>query len=171
MEQILHPEEIAKIFMRYYKAETFHIRFPEKKHADFSIIKSWMGCSGYHRENFDFNKYKLNLRPLHSIMVEEMYALSKILIRGLTKSINSSFTQSNYNTRYNCFGLTYTVLSHIDGSIKVLTDLKPHDGEVNYGLGYQYLYERNFDMPMYFGEDHWANGKTPYDLGYAILFA
>lgn len=173
MEQVEHnllPVEIAAVYLRHHTAETFHVRFPNQQHADHSIIKSFLGCSGYHRDNFDFNKYRLKLRRPLYITGMEMYELAKILtgVKDRTYSENS-FTSTTYNARYNLFGYTVAEFAIESCEIRVMTDSKYHHGEVHLGLGYQYLYSKNFDMPVYFGEDHPMNGKTPSELGLAIL--
>ena len=33
---------------------------------------------------------------------------------------------------------------------------------------YQYLISKGYDVPLWFGVDHWANGKTSIELGIAI---
>jgi hypothetical protein len=38
----------------------------------------------------------------------------------------------------------------------------------NNGNVFQYYHENNYAYPIYFNKGHWANGKTPFELGIAV---
>ncbi len=82
---------------------------------------------------------KLSLSPLSSITDEHAIGIASMMPDGFTKDAASG---RNWISFMGFTNLNYT--------------------------NYQYLVQQGYAVPLFFGLNHWANGKTAIELGVAI---
>lgn len=137
----LTNEEIARVFAMYYGCGITH-----NKNYTIEVINSYMFFSEI------ILKYKLLLTPLSAITDEHAIEVGKMEIpEG---------------------GLEY--LSHDKKTITF--GRYGNDGWMNEyvffddinNFQHQYLIQQGYAVPLWFGVNHWANGKTAIELEIAI---
>jgi hypothetical protein len=142
----LTNEEYQTVFALYYHAECITTEFPQKgKVKHIGSIPT------------DANYYKLLLTPLEKISDEHAVEVADFVF---TKSV-----KENERLRIGKNFIDYTYLdrglSHYDSE-----ELNEFDTNHNRMI-FQYLISKGYAVPLWFGIDHWANGKTAIQLGIA----
>lgn len=107
-----------------------------------------------HPEYYNFDKCKLILTPLSEISDEDAIQANKIM----------GFEYSNEDGSEAHFDL--------EGFRDWITEMFNWeqitvDGKTFLQL-FQYLISKSYAVPLFFGVDHWSNGKTAIELGIAI---
>jgi hypothetical protein len=145
----LTNEEIARVLAMYYGCEY------KKRDAYMEMNAFWLYNEVWeNRYDDDLRNCKLLLTPLSEITDEDAIEVAKILYP------KSPITDSGMKGS----GKTAIMwLFHYKDSLT---------RSVNYGLSilevYQYLIQKGYAVPLFFGIDHPANGKTAIELGIAI---
>jgi len=128
------------------------------------------GNGGLHRTYLNKDGSQLLLTPLKKITDEHAIVMIKIFGRY---SDNQEY-KIHYKT--NTFSENFAQLYYeYEGDIKVVANfdkdgfhaISSNRGET-YFFAYQELIKMGYAVPIYFGLNHWANGKTAIELGIAI---
>lgn len=150
---VLSNEEIAKVFAMYMPCDTvqdgnnFNRRlvsvggFEDGGYA-YGKLKNKASTATQFISNF-----KLKLTPLSAITDEGAIAVANIA------------------------GWEHSCL--VEGK-RIANDLAKEDETTIYSiqngmLVFQYLVQKHYAVPLFFGIDHWANNKTAIELGIAIV--
>jgi hypothetical protein len=171
MENKLTTEEIAKIFAMYWGQ---------------SIVQSngsMDGCPiGNALSLYILGMYKMNtmllLTPLNNITDEHAIEVAELINNekydkaetfkvikddGVVKVYSSEVIHKDLPG----FGFRYETKIYTGDCFVV--NKKPHSPTIEMPFfAYQYLIKNGYNVPLFFGLDHWANGKTPIELGIAI---
>ncbi len=141
MEQKLTNEEIAKVFAMYLGAEVVYTRGNYSDRFYYTLVDMFNNsiCSA-NSERSSFQNCQLLLTILSGITDEHAIEVGKI-----------------WNIS--------TVTNHD------ISDIKEYF--IEYGIPqnielYQYLISKGYAVPLWFGIDHWANGKTAIELNIAV---
>ncbi len=185
MNNKLTNEEIAKVFAMYLHAQ---VEFDDRignihqyylPAGKWEVDKMWfvsleddndkeMSCS------VAADKVKLLLAPLSNITDEHAIEVAKICGEPFLHIVNASTVLLHIicASTMNKSRTDRSIWMQKDGTIELFTNTGDWGGAttkaVNSFAIYQYLISKGYDVPMFFGIDHWANGKTAIDLGIAI---
>ncbi len=154
MDNKLTNEEKAKIYAMYLGCRVTVKPYDKEYHAtlsgvfnDADILKVFAKTDGdsvpthYHTEK---HYSKLLLKTLAAINDEDAIFLQRAVSKD-TEPIND-FTAKVY-------------IKYIKNN---------HWYFINNAVCFQYLISKGYAVPLFFGVDNWANGKTAIDLGIAI---
>lgn len=150
----LTNEEIAKVFAMYIGSEVFD-DYENRKTVLVGIRKNDIFIqfrSLVSSRDIDLNECKLLLTPLSKITDEHASEIVKIL---RIQEDEGGFDTSGIAIK-NCLikdGFNAIELFSFYGGVSDV---------------YQYLISKGYAVPLWFGIDHWANGKTAIELEIAL---
>lgn len=183
----LSNEEISRVFAMYFNERvmfddrignicTFYM--PAGK---FEVGKVWCVSLEEDKEgselscSVDCNKVQLLLTPLSAIIDEHALQIAKItnILPYGWDGPNGHYTINKLdhpNTGIEVKCNSYSVRIMINASVYFYDDSRPNLAMSisSAPLVYQYLIQQGYAVPLFFGVDHWANGKTAIELGIAI---
>lgn len=137
-EKQLTNEEIVRVFAMYWGQEILCYE------ADKDVYP-------VNRHNIDCKPMLLKLKPLSAVTYQDAADVFEILnIAG-----NEDVFITNTEGIKNCLMDGFYDLHNFDFYGR-MTDV------------FQHLLSKGFALPLFFGIDHWANGKTAVELGIAI---
>jgi len=149
MENKLTQNEIARVFAMYWGQKNG------------KVGKGYGICAGNTIEIgntlFSYNdfpeKYQLCLTPLDKMTDEHAKGVIKASGFEFQPEIGYTHKDKGFDFGY------YTNDGWINDTFK-FSDMNPEQ--------WQYLIQKGYAIPLFFGIDHWANGKTAIELGIAI---
>lgn len=147
MNNKLTNEEIARVFAVYYGQSVAASKNEDgKANGKGAPVHNALALCVFGN---DVSNYVLLLTPLDKITDEDAIEVANICHNYLAKRIQGktgySFLACN-DSVINC-GVIYHKLN---------------------SAAFQYLISKGYAVPLWFGIDHWANGKTAIELGIAI---
>lgn len=142
----LTDQEIAKVFAMYLYNKIINVDTKLK----YILNPYQLNYIKY----FNEGAYKLLLKPLPSISDEDAVEVAKIYWVG--NKFNNTYVYKAAGGRY---VLDRYILKGDPQNVVPATNI--------YFL-IQYLISKGYDVPQWFGIDHWANGKFLIELGVAI---
>jgi len=154
----LTNEEIARVFAMYWGCR-----------LDAGMITKvdsfWMNKVSYGETDT-----VLLLAPLNKINYDDAIVMIKIFgkysdnieyeIKYKTNTLSEDFAQLYYK-----YDKGVNVVANFDK--EGFHTISSNRGET-YFFAYQELIKMGYSVPIYFGLNHWANGKSPIELGIAI---
>lgn len=158
MENKLTNEEIARVFAMYLDCKFLYLNGSYERTIEgvltneSSHFKEWKVVvkEGVHQYRVD--SVKLLLAPLSKIKDEHAIEVAKM--QGLY--VENDFIK-NYVSRYE----DRVIVHNVSGNESVVFHRMLQDG-------FQYLIQQGYAVPLFFGVNHPANGKTAIELGIAI---
>lgn len=147
---ILMNEEIARVYAMYVPTKI--INGIDGDHTERQLSYSNIYTYAYTR----VGKPKILLLPLSGIRDEHAIQIADIL--NLRQDFGKSPLQNEFDRKKWARGL--------------MTMVKEYDHFMGESLrlvnAFQYLIQEGYAVPLFFGVNHWANGKTAIELGLAI---
>lgn len=147
----LTNEETAKVFAMYWGSEILISQndqpIIEKVQGSLcysSSLTIWSCQTGY---NTKFFKVKLLLKPLSSISDEDAVEVARLANYLKLKTKMAAIGRDVINS---LIGKTHTY--HYSQPFAI----------------FQYLISKGYAVPLFFGVNHWANGKNAFELNIAI---
>lgn len=118
---------------------------------------------------------KLQLKPIHHISDQDLYNLTRLYdntgwlgANGKTFSILPK-TDEPLIKIIDIGGWPYSYRVDLrSGSVTMYKEGRAFSASDNQLLIAQWYHDNNFATPLYFGKNHWANGKTAIELDVAI---
>lgn len=159
----LTNEEIAKVFAMYFPCECRitngnpnQVLFLQQLGSDFCNVGSHINHIGGYRNNY--TAVKLLLKSLSNISDEDAVEVAKF-----------AFTEVVNHYQLIEIGKDYINYIFLGGSLSNRRSQDVDQFDVNHNFQiYQYLISKGYAVPLFFGVNHWANGKTLIELGHAI---
>lgn len=158
----LTNQEIAKVFAMYLgcdvKVNAAHFTANNNsKNIKGKTILSPSIIADCHERTFQYSDFKLLLTPLSKIADEDAVHVAKM--------IGASYRNDNDDVNWNAYFTKKSFVNYLISNLK-------NDEDMYYAKGiiyvYQYLISRSYDVQLWLGIDHPANGKTAIELGIAI---
>lgn len=182
MEQKLTNEEIAKVFGMYLGQRVYLPNDDETLILTGSSIFSNTTEMAESEDSVDtsycdFDVAKLLLTPLSKISDEDVLELCKLyspeiygdyrfkkwyIEQNGTKSDTWNTIEIKRQSDTYCFEL-----DKIDGEMRLYDEEMIDSASVNHYYQ-QWYFMKGYAVPLFFGIDHWANGKTAIELGIAL---
>lgn len=174
MEQKLVNEEKARIFAMYIgqNVRTESDRKAEKKLNQLTGVTN--GRAELTKSNFpytqevDFSKVKLLLIPLQDITDEDAVQVMQLEYTHVLNGYETLKIERNDKGR-----ITINFRwKHLDSKRNLDDGYSYSSWATNFSTiskeEFQYLIQKGYAVPLFFGVNHWTNGKTAIDLGIAI---
>jgi hypothetical protein len=157
----LTNEELASVFAMYKNAQC-HVGLYNYTTTIYAVsntdIQLEKGPTDYpqHFISPSVWKVQLLLTPLSDISDEHAIEVAKIL--GVSYSNNPES-----EAHFDITGLAFYLkeLFELNGELREIASYRIIQC-------FQYLISKGYDVPLWFGIDHWANGQTAIQLGIAI---
>jgi hypothetical protein len=187
-EQKLTNEELSKVFSMYFGCEVvtnagWSAGGYSAKYRDISLSNIEMLVINA-RHFFDEpeespeRKVQISLRHLSNITDEDAIEVAELInnekydkaetfkvIRD--DGIVTIYSSEVIHKDLPGFGFRYTTKIYTGDCFVV--NKKPHSPVTEMPFfAYQYLIQKGYDVPLFFGIDHWANGKTSIELGIGV---
>lgn len=181
MNQLL-PHEITKIFGRYALAPVWiwdgigsaeqNEHGPAPAYVEGVHFRTDYAKVCAENTTFDTDKVRLALRPLHHITNNEIIAACRLFDNsGFIGFDGRKFSMEDNDPtmrRLVLHGTPYVYTLDLEsGNAGCYKAGRPMVATNNQALLTQWYYEKTFAVPVYFEQGHWANGKTPFELGIA----
>jgi hypothetical protein len=178
MKQELTNAEIARVFAMYIDIEVINPRFPYSRISYDNMMCEWFGASFYDRNTF-FSDRRILLTPLPSITDEHAIEVATLFSKMAGSGVGTFY----YNVRYvdKIERDSYKIIINYDtGEIlyiyidtgEVFFNTKSAERVFLFGkLTYEpreLLIKKGYAVPLFFGSNHWANGKNAIELNIAI---
>lgn len=162
----LTNEETAKVFAMYLGCEI------KCKGMNLTLTGVNKSTNTYKERVYSYDlersivDCKLTLKPLSSISDEDAAEVAKILDIYLPEKTFVKKHSSGYTYLYYDFeGREQRCILFFDNNIRLV---EVHDDFLRDTFIFQYLISKGYAVPLFFGINHWANGKTAIELGIAI---
>lgn len=173
MENKLTTEEIAKVFAMYWGQDI--VCRPEYEEHSGSPIHNALSLfvlGMFKIENHILLLYTLpDIADEHAIEAAELINDKKYPEAESFKVVKEGEKISVYSSEVRhsdmpSFGFRYETKLYADGyAVKMGTSRPTYQMPYE---AYQYLIQKGYAVPLFFGVNHWANGKTAIELGIAI---
>lgn len=163
--------ETQKIFAMYWGQYIIKVCRPEWDGKDLREVDSIT------MESDAFKDFILCLIPISeisdtdAIKVAELINDKKYTEGEIFKVVREGAKISVYSSEVKhidtpSFGFRYETKLYTDGyAVKMGTSVPTYQMPYE---AHQYLIQNGYNVPLFLGLDHWANGKTPIELGIAI---